>query len=86
MKIDHFGNIITNIHRDDFPDLDKRDFHLTVGPHTIDVLAHNYAETGPGELFLIWGSGGYLEISLAQASAAALMKCESGAPAELIVG
>ncbi|HXS95689.1 MAG TPA: SAM-dependent chlorinase/fluorinase [Candidatus Limnocylindrales bacterium] len=85
LKIDRFGNIITNFHRDDFPDLETRDFHMTVGRHTIDVLARNYAETGPGELFLIWGSGGYLEISLAQASAAAKMKCDPGAGAELVL-
>lgn len=86
LRIDRFGNIVTNFHRDDFPDLEARDFHMAVGPHTIDVLARNYAETGPGELFLIWGSGGYLEISLAQASAAAQMKCAPGAPAELVIG
>lgn len=86
LKIDHFGNIITNFHRDDFPDLERRDFHMTIGPHTIDVLAHNYAECGPDELFLIWGSSNYLEVSLAQASAVAKMKCETGAPAELIIG
>ena len=34
------------------------------------VLAHNYAECGPGELFLIVGSSGYLEVSLGQGSAA----------------
>ena len=85
LKIDRFGNVITNFHRDDFPDLETRDFHMTVGRHTIGVLARNYAETGPGGLFLIWGSGGYLEISLAQASAAAKIKCEPGAPAQLIL-
>jgi S-adenosylmethionine hydrolase len=86
LKIDRFGNVITNFHREDFPDLERQDFHMAIGPHIIDVLAHHYAECGPGELFLIWGSSGYLEVSLAQGSAAGKMKCESGAPAELIVG
>ena len=85
LKIDRFGNIVTNFHRDDFPELERREFHLAIGPHTIEILAHTYAECGPDELFLIWGSGGYLEVSLAQASAAGKMRCESGAPAELIL-
>jgi len=86
LKIDRFGNVITNFHRDDFPQLERSHFQMAIGPHGIEVLAHNYAECGPGELFLIWGSSGYLEVSLAQGSAAAKMKCASGAPAELIVG
>jgi S-adenosylmethionine hydrolase len=46
------------------------------------VIAQNYAR-GPGELFLIVGSAGYYEISVAQASAAKLSGCAAGAPLEL---
>ncbi len=85
LKIDHFGNIITNFHRDEFPDLEKRDFSLTIGPHEIRVLARTYAETSPGELFAIVGSSGYLEVSVGQGSAAEKIGCESGAVVELRV-
>jgi S-adenosylmethionine hydrolase len=85
LKIDRFGNLITNFHVNDFPDLERRDFSLAIGPVEIGVLAHNYAECGPGELFLIPGSTGYLEVSLSQASAAEQVGCESGAPVELKV-
>jgi len=83
LKVDRFGNIITNFHVDDFPDLERRDFLMAIGPHEIDVLARTYAEAGPGELFVIMGSSGYLEVSVGQGSAARQMGCESGAPAEL---
>jgi S-adenosylmethionine hydrolase len=85
LKIDHYGNIVTNFHSADFPDLEKRDFLLTVGGKQIGVLARNYAEAGHGELFAIVGSSGYLEISGNQMSAAKVSGCQSGGPVELNV-
>ena len=43
---------------------------MAVGLEQCTALARNYAECGPGELFVIVGSSGYLEVSLSQASAA----------------
>jgi len=83
LRIDRFGNIVTNFHTSEFPDLDRKNFSLSLGPRQIGVMAHNYAECGPGELFVIVGSGGYLEISVGQGSAAKAIGCETGAPAEL---
>ena len=83
LKIDRFGNIITNFSVEDFPDLDKRAFEMAAGPQRINVLARNYAACGPGEPFLILGSAGYYEISVSQASAAKLLGCAAGAPLEL---
>jgi S-adenosylmethionine hydrolase len=83
LKVDRFGNIVTNLSVEDFPDLDKRPFEMAVGLRRVNVLAHNYAERGPGELFLIVGSAGYYEISVGQASAAKLLGCGAGAPLEL---
>jgi S-adenosyl-L-methionine hydrolase (adenosine-forming) len=85
LKIDRFGNIVTNLHRDQFPDLEQRHSEMVIGPHHIGALATNYAQAAPGELFLIFGSGGYLEVSTAEASAAKAIGCEVGAPAELMV-
>jgi S-adenosylmethionine hydrolase len=83
LKVDRFGNIVTNFSVEDFPDLDKRPFEMAVGPQRIGVLAHHYAERSPGEAFLILGSAGYYEISVGQASAAKLLGCAAGAPLEL---
>jgi S-adenosylmethionine hydrolase len=49
----------------------------------VEVLARNYAETGPGELFTIIGSSGYYEISVREASAARATGCAGGSPVEL---
>jgi len=86
LKIDHFGNIITNFHLEDFPNLEAKDVTFSVGPQEITVLARNYAETGPGELFAIAGSSGYYEISIAQQSAARRIGCVVGGPVELLIG
>ena len=85
LKIDRFGNIITNFHVTDFPNLEARNFSLAIGPYSVAVLACNYAECSPGELFLIVGSSGYYEVSLSQSSAASHIKCASGTAAELMV-
>lgn len=83
LKIDHFGNLITNFPADEFPDLDKRPFEMSVGLQTVERLARNYAECEPGEIFVIVGSSGYLEVSSSQASAAKILGCGVGAPVEL---
>jgi S-adenosylmethionine hydrolase len=86
LRIDHFGNIVTNFQAAKFPDLDRQNFSLSIGPRQVGVMAHNYAECGPDELFLIEGSSGYLEVSVSQGSAAEAIGCETGAPAELRIG
>ena len=83
LKVDRFGNIVTNFSTEDFADLDKRAFEMAVGPRRISLLARNYAECGPGVPFLIVGSAGYYEISVGQSSAAKLLGCVAGAPLEL---
>ena len=85
LKVDRFGNIVTNFLAADFPDLERRDFLLTAGGKQIGVFARNYAEAGPGELFAIVGSSAYIEISGNQISAARATGCQSGGPVELNV-
>jgi S-adenosyl-L-methionine hydrolase (adenosine-forming) len=83
LKIDHFGNVITSFHVEEFPNLEQRAFSLEVGGHELEVLARHYAEAAPGELVVIVGSGGYLEVSMNQGSAARQMGCQTGAAVEL---
>ena len=40
-------------------------------------------DAGPGELFVVVGSAGYLEVAINQGSAAKTLGCEAGAPVEL---
>jgi S-adenosyl-L-methionine hydrolase (adenosine-forming) len=83
LKVDRFGNLITNLHIDDFSEVKARPFELRVGLERIHRLALTYAETAIGEVFVIVGSSGYLEIAANQSSAAKLVGCGAGAPVEL---
>jgi S-adenosylmethionine hydrolase len=56
---------------------------MRAGAQRIHRLALTYAEAEGGDLFVIVGSSGYLEIAANQASAASLLGCSAGAPVEL---
>jgi S-adenosylmethionine hydrolase len=85
LRIDRFGNVITNFHIDQFGDLAEKRFQFALGPVEVTAFARNYAERAPGELFAILGSSGYYEVSLSQGSAAKAIRCEQGASVELMV-
>jgi S-adenosylmethionine hydrolase len=75
LHIDRFGNVVTSFRAEDHSGR-----ALRIGDTTIARHANNYAAAPRGELFLIAGSGGYLEISEREASAAARIGCRVGDP------
>ena len=83
LKIDRFGNLITNLSVREFGDLQTHPFELQVGFEKLTRLALNFAEGEPGELLVIVGSSGYVEVAANQASAAKKLGCGAGAPVEL---
>jgi S-adenosylmethionine hydrolase len=83
LKVDRFGNLITNLHIKEFADVKTQPFELRAGSERIHRLALTYSEANLGEMFLIVGSSGYLEISANQASAAARLGYSAGAEVEL---
>jgi S-adenosylmethionine hydrolase len=85
LKADRFGNLITNFHVGDFPGLELRSFEMQVGLQTVRTLAASYQDAESGEIFLIVGSSGFLEVSVNQGSAAKVLGCGSGAPCELTI-
>lgn len=83
LKVDRFGNLITNLRLDEFPDVQRRPFELSVGLRRVYGLAATFGDCEPGEPCVIAGSSGYLEVVVNQASAAKLLGCGAGAPVEL---
>ncbi len=83
LKIDRFGNLITNFPMADFAQIEKQPFDMSIGLRVIDKLAKNYAEMRFGEPFVIAGSSGFLEVSVNQGSAAKVLGVGVGAPIEL---
>ncbi|MEA2463639.1 MAG: hypothetical protein QOJ98_1386 [Acidobacteriota bacterium] len=66
VAIDRFGNVITDVDASRIP---FAPFALQVHDITLDRLEYNYGDAAPGP-FLIVGSTGCVEISIANASAA----------------
>ena len=85
LKADRFGNLITNLHIDEFPDVRTRHFELNVGLEKLTRLALTFSEGVPGELLVVVGSTGFIEVAANQASAAKLLGCASGSPVELAI-
>ncbi len=85
LKIDHFGNLFTNFHIDQFPSVRTHAFSLNTGPQAISRLALTFSDCDPGELFVVVGSSGYLEVAASQASAAKILGCSAGSPVELTI-
>jgi S-adenosylmethionine hydrolase len=83
LKVDRFGNLITNFHIDEFPDVVERPIELRAGLERITRLAATFAETTIGELFAIIGSSGYVEVAVNQGSAAKMLGIGTGSPVEL---
>jgi hypothetical protein len=85
LKVDHFGNLITNFHIEAFPALRSRPFQLSCGQAAITELAETFASGAAGEPLALEGSSGYVEIAVNGGSAARTLGCEAGAPVELTV-
>jgi S-adenosylmethionine hydrolase len=89
LKIDRFGNLITNITPADVPPLFAAKpgaFKITVGSREITDIRTAYAEGGPGEVFGILGSMGYLEIVANRAAAAQITGAIKGSEVSIILG
>ncbi len=83
LKIDRFGNIITNFRVADFPWIRTNPFSFAVGYEQVGRLTGHYAECEYGELYAIPGSSGFVEIIMREASAAKRLGVASGALVEL---
>jgi S-adenosyl-L-methionine hydrolase (adenosine-forming) len=88
LKVDRFGNLVTNITEKDAPTLFRTDpppFKITVGNSEISDIKENYAQGVPKQVFGILGSMGYLEISANRASAAQILGVGKGSEVTLQV-
>ena len=83
LKVDRFGNLVTNFTADAPRHISTRPFELKIGTVTISRLALTFTDCEPGELFAVVGSSGYLEIAVNQGSATELLGCGPGAPVVL---
>jgi S-adenosyl-L-methionine hydrolase (adenosine-forming) len=88
LKVDRFGNLITNVTPEDAPALfaGKVGFKIVVGSKEITAIRTAYAEGTPGEVFGIVGSMGYLEIVANRAPAAQITGAGKGSEVSVLLG
>jgi S-adenosylmethionine hydrolase len=89
LKVDRFGNLITNITPQDAPKLfglTPATFQIAVGTKgPVTRICSNYAEGAPGEVFGILGSMGYLEIASNRGSAHQLLSAGKGSEVNVVM-
>jgi S-adenosylmethionine hydrolase len=89
LKVDRFGNLITNITPEDVPALftpKPGAFKIVVGSREITAIHQAYAQGTPGEVFGIVGSMGYLEIVANRAAAAQISGAGKGSEVSIFLG
>lgn len=89
LRVDRFGNLITNFTPQDAPALFQANvppFKLVVGKREVTSLRTNYAEGAPGEVFAIVGSMGFIEIAANRGSAAQTTGAAKGSEVLLALG
>jgi S-adenosyl-L-methionine hydrolase (adenosine-forming) len=88
LKVDRFGNMITNFTPQDVPALFQANppaFKILVGKHEITEIHANYAEGAPNEVFGILGSMGCLEIAANRAAAAQIVGSGKGSEVNIVI-
>jgi S-adenosyl-L-methionine hydrolase (adenosine-forming) len=82
LKVDSFGNLITNFRVDDLPEgaVEKGAINLQIGSHAVTKLVPTFALGAAGEAIAFVGSGGQIEIGVNKGSAAKTLGLGRGTP------
>jgi S-adenosyl-L-methionine hydrolase (adenosine-forming) len=86
LRIDNFGNLLTNLTPGDFPEeiLKSGTLQMRVNDREVKRLVANFAQGEPGEPVAIIGSSGYIEIAVNKGNAARLLAAQRGASVTLV--
>jgi S-adenosylmethionine hydrolase len=79
LRIDRFGNLITNIDRKAFEKLAGGELEIRIGTHQVPRVVSTYADAAPGEICALFGSTDHLEVAANGANAAAALHLARGA-------
>jgi S-adenosylmethionine hydrolase len=82
LKVDKFGDLVTNITPEDVAELFSAappPFRIIIGGREISRLCQSFSEGGPQEALAILGSSGFVEIGINQGSAAKVLEVNRGA-------
>ena len=86
MHHDHFGNLILNLHRQDWIIMESpQTFCIRSGNHEWRRLVRTYGDMPVGEIALLWDSSGYMQIAQNQGNAAKTLKLKVSEPLQLTI-
>lgn len=81
LRVDRFGNLVTNITRRQFGEFTaRRPVHIAVGGRDVHEQVDTYAEAASDSICALFGSSEHLEIAVAGGSAAERLGLTRGAP------
>jgi len=92
LRVDRFGNLITNIDRKTFERLSAGapgtpgapgKIDVRVGPHAVSKVVSTYSDVASGEVCALFGSTDHLEIAANGANAAETLSLGRGAPVQV---
>lgn len=89
IKVDKFGNLITNISPREVPTLFEPallSVKIGIGKHEITTMRAAYGDGKPGEVFGILGSMGYLEIAANRGAASRMVGADKGSEVSVTLG
>lgn len=76
--VDGFGNLTTNIRREDLKDFDPTGVSVRIGGRVLRGLSPNYASAGAGNYLALINSWGHLEIARCEGDARAGLGARAG--------
>lgn len=84
IRVDHYGNLITNIKKQDFDILSRnRRYTLVFGREKSDQVHQTMTQVDPGEAFFIFNREHLLEIGINQGNAAQLLGLSFDSPVNI---
>jgi len=84
IHVDGFGNLVSNIDQQQLSQFSKGcSFVVRTGGRTIQGLRKGYWEGKKNELISLFGSGGFLEVSIREGNAQKKLKAKKGDPVQI---
>jgi S-adenosyl-L-methionine hydrolase (adenosine-forming) len=84
LRVDRFGNLITNIDRATFDRvIGNGTADVRIGPHAVPAFVSTYAEAPSGGICALFGSSDHVEVAANGGSAAEALRVERGAPVHI---
>lgn len=88
IRVDHYGNLITNIARAEFETIQKLNgnasFEITIGRETVSQIHQSYTDVESGDCCVFFNSNGLLEIGINKGNAAELLGLKLDTPIVMI--